>query len=234
MPDQENENLIIKHATTMAVTSLLEKSLKRPFSPDKIKWRAADFKADSSRALLYISARDVMDRLDEVVGPQRWETNYESLTGVEGCVCTLSIRYESEDWTRKSDVGTPSTFEGTKGMYSDALKRAAVQHGIGRYLYDDDILRGKRFKLSGKFFSDQAEEEISKIIHQHYNFYGHPIAEVLKNLFNSAGTLEMLKDYHRSNKEHIKRLKDNDTDSAKMVEVIFKQKYAILKLMEEN
>jgi hypothetical protein len=35
----------------------------------------------------------------------------------------------------KSDVGDASNFEGNKGCVSDALKRAAVQWGVGRYLY---------------------------------------------------------------------------------------------------
>jgi len=35
----------------------------------------------------------------------------------------------------RSDVGTPANTEPVKSAYSDALKRAAVQWGIGRYLY---------------------------------------------------------------------------------------------------
>ncbi len=35
----------------------------------------------------------------------------------------------------KSDVGTASQWEASKGCASDALKRAAVHFGIGRYLY---------------------------------------------------------------------------------------------------
>ena len=35
----------------------------------------------------------------------------------------------------KSDVGTASQWEASKGCASDALKRAAVQWGVARYLY---------------------------------------------------------------------------------------------------
>jgi hypothetical protein len=35
----------------------------------------------------------------------------------------------------KSDVGTASNWEASKGAVSDALKRAAVMFSCGRYLY---------------------------------------------------------------------------------------------------
>lgn len=218
----------------MAEIKLKEVALKRPFSPDRIKWRAANFRGSKSHALLYIDARDVMDRLDEVVGPTGWTTDYANQEE-KSCQCTLGVRYldRDSDWTYKADVGTPSTFEGVKGMYSDALKRAAVQHGIARYLYDDDILRGT-FELKGEKFSDEANENISKLVHQHYNFYGNQVAEVLKNLFNSAGTMKMLIAYHKSNRDHIEHLKENDAASAQQVSKIFKKKQALLKIMEEN
>jgi hypothetical protein len=44
------------------------------------------------------------------------------------------------EWITKMDVGGPSEQNGTgdrvKAAVSDALKRAAVKYGIGRYLYD--------------------------------------------------------------------------------------------------
>ena len=124
----------------------VEKQLKAPFSPNKIKWRASNFNGNKSSALLYLDARDVMDRLDEVFGIGRWMTDYTDLE--TRCVCKLSVSFNGWGWTHKSDVGTQSTFEGEKGMYSDALKRAAVQFGVGRYLYDDDILENKSFAIS--------------------------------------------------------------------------------------
>jgi hypothetical protein len=41
-------------------------------------------------------------------------------------------------WVRKSDGAGETQVEGEKGAISDALKRAAVKWGIGRYLYDLD------------------------------------------------------------------------------------------------
>lgn len=85
----------------------------------------------------YVTARFVMDRLDAAVGPINWSTVYESLQS--GAVrCHLSIRPPgSDEWITKSDVGIPSSIEPDKGAHSDSLKRAAVQWGIARDLYDE-------------------------------------------------------------------------------------------------
>ena len=59
-------------------------------------------------------------------------------------ICKLSIRFyfKTEEvskwnvsWVTKTDGADDTTIEGAKGGISDALKRAAVQFGIGRYLY---------------------------------------------------------------------------------------------------
>jgi hypothetical protein len=95
---------------------------------------------DGSPVLLdYITARFVMDRLDEAVGAARWQTTFETLPS--GAVrCGIGI-FNPDDtftgWVYKYDVGTPSTIEGEKGAHSDALKRAAVQWGIARDLYEE-------------------------------------------------------------------------------------------------
>lgn len=55
--------------------------------------------------------------------------------------CTLLVRFTNGgEWVSRSDVGSPSEQpdEGdqAKAAHSDALKRAAVQFGVGRYLYN--------------------------------------------------------------------------------------------------
>lgn len=87
----------------------------------------------------YISARQVMDRLDRVVGMGNWMSHFMPLDKASGAVeCTITIYNVA-----KSDVGYPNSQgdrqekEALKSAYSDALKRAAVQWGIGRYLYRD-------------------------------------------------------------------------------------------------
>lgn len=82
------------------------------------------------KALAYIEARDVMDRLDDVVGIGSWSVSYEELADGGNIKCSLTVH-----GVTKEDVGDKSNFAATKGGFSDSLKRAAVNFGIGRYLY---------------------------------------------------------------------------------------------------
>lgn len=110
--------------------------LRKPFPPEVVKWRAGATTRDGKRclALAYIDARDVMDRLDELMGPEGWQTRLERAEG--GYVCHLGLLTLSDKaWVWKSDAAGDTGIEGAKGGASDALKRAAVQWGVGRYLY---------------------------------------------------------------------------------------------------
>ena len=116
----------------------IEIALKRPFAINKLRWR----QGGGGKELVYITARDVMDRLDEVSGVEGWQTEFDYIG--DRMICKLSIRFyfKTEDvskwvssWITKSDGADDSNIEGAKGGISDALKRAAVQFGIGRYLY---------------------------------------------------------------------------------------------------
>jgi hypothetical protein len=78
-----------------------------------------------------------MHRLDTVFGVGGWSDSYEVLSS-GSVVCTLAVKVENE-WVHKMDVGSPSSQpddgDKLKAAFSDALKRAAVKLGIGRYLY---------------------------------------------------------------------------------------------------
>lgn len=87
----------------------------------------------SAMALAYIDARDVMDRLDSVCGPDRWQSRYIE-TAKGRVLCEIGIKV-GDEWVWKSDGAGDTAVEGEKGGISDSLKRAAVQWGIGRYLY---------------------------------------------------------------------------------------------------
>lgn len=108
--------------------------LAAEFPRSAVNWRAQTVTKDGTKALAlaYIDARDVMDRLDEVCGPENWSDRYE-FHGAR-TVCYLSIRVNGE-WIVKADGAGDSDVEAEKGAISDALKRAAVKWGIGRYLY---------------------------------------------------------------------------------------------------
>ncbi|MFG1284428.1 Rad52/Rad22 family DNA repair protein [Xanthobacter autotrophicus] len=110
-------------------------ALAAPFPPDRVSWRVGSTTADKKRgmALSYIDARDVMDRLDSVVGPASWRRSHPHANG--RTLCLLEIKIGGE-WVGKEDGAGDTDVEAEKGALSDAFKRAAVNWGIGRYLYD--------------------------------------------------------------------------------------------------
>ena len=106
----------------------IQAKLKAPFEVRQLSWR----QGGGGRELAYINARDVMKRLDDVVGTENWQDRYEECHG--RIICYLSIRVDGE-WVTKCDGAGDTSIEGEKGGMSDAFKRAAVKFGIGRYLY---------------------------------------------------------------------------------------------------
>lgn len=109
--------------------------LKQPFPADKVSWRVGSTTQakDKGMALAYIDARDVMERLDDVVGPANWQCRYPHANGKTVCEIGLYIK---DQWVWKADGAGDTDHEAEKGALSDAFKRAAVRWGIGRYLYD--------------------------------------------------------------------------------------------------
>jgi hypothetical protein len=100
--------------------------------------QARQRKGPAGRMLSYITARDVQNRLDGVVGPGNWSTGFRVLSQDPWVVeCTLTVCGAS-----RADVGysnapdSDDETEPAKAAYSDAMKRAAVSFGIGRWLYD--------------------------------------------------------------------------------------------------
>lgn len=113
--------------------------LRAPFPKDIIKWRIGNRTKDKTKGcmLAYIDARDVITRLDEVVGFQNWQCRYPWADNGKVC-CDIGIRFpdEQEEWVWKSNGAGSTDVEADKGAFSDAFKRAAVMWGIGAYLYE--------------------------------------------------------------------------------------------------
>lgn len=119
-------------------------ALKAPFPEEDIEWRIAQAGKKGNgqiwaRCLAYVQARAIMNRLDEVCGPQNWKSTYRFIVGAQGIaagvICELSIKIGGE-WITKEDGAEQTDIESFKGGISSALKRAAVSWGIGRYLYN--------------------------------------------------------------------------------------------------
>ena len=112
-------------------------ALAEPFDPTEVKFKPAVVSGNRAMAIAYVDARVIQDRLDEVCGVAGWQDEYECLPD-GNVVCRLRLHL-GDQWITKMDVGGPSEQpdEGDrrKAAFSDALKRAAVKFGVGRYLY---------------------------------------------------------------------------------------------------
>lgn len=117
----------------------------------EFKWRiqSAIPKANPTQVIMipYIDARDVQDRLDEVIGVSGWQNNFEDVGGHLHCNIGIKI---GREWVFKSDRGVQSQTEKEKGEASDAFKRAAVMWGINRDAYQVGTVKLKCRDYNGK------------------------------------------------------------------------------------
>src|SRR5579884_1195604 len=123
--------------TVATDTESLTQALSAPFDPREVKFKPAVVTGHRALALAFVDARVIQDRLDEVLGVAGWQDEYECLPD-GSVVCRLRLRI-GEEWITKVDVGgqseQPDEGDRRKAAFSDALKRAAVKFGVGRYLY---------------------------------------------------------------------------------------------------
>jgi hypothetical protein len=116
------------------------KELSRPLTSEDIDFRVQSINAKGYATILaYKSARVDMQRLDQAVGPLNWQRKHELIDGKLFCHVGI-YNEENGEWVWKSDVGTESMTEATKGESSDSFKRACFNWGIGRELYDYPII----------------------------------------------------------------------------------------------
>lgn len=114
--------------------------LGAPFREDEIEWRAQTTIAANNgkppKALVvpYVQSRAIMNRLDEVVGWDKWENTVQELPG-GGILQGIRIWISDNQSITKWDGADRTNMEATKGGISSAFKRAAVLFNIGRYLY---------------------------------------------------------------------------------------------------
>jgi len=134
------------------------------------KWKVQTAAPWGAMCVAYVDARQVMDKLDEIIGPGGWQTKYYTVK--ESLFCSIGIKI-GEEWIWKSDIGTPSMTEKAKGEASDAFKRAAVKWGVGRFLYSLEMItlptfknkKGKDVPVSGNTGKALSAEQISITCH---------------------------------------------------------------------
>lgn len=115
----------------------ITQALAAPFELTEVKFKPQAVSGNRALAVPFVDARVIQDRLDDVLGVMGWQDRYQCLPD-GAVVCRLRIRVGAE-WITKEDVGgqseQPDEGDRRKAAFSDALKRAAVKFGIGRYLY---------------------------------------------------------------------------------------------------
>jgi|GEM_PF-6391124 len=125
-----------QHSRPTTPESIMD-ALASPFESTAIRFKPGVVSGNRALAIPYVDARAIQDRLDEVLGLVNWQDEYECMND-GSVICRLRVRIGSE-WICKVDVGGPSEQpdEGDrrKAAFSDALKRAAVKFGVGRYLH---------------------------------------------------------------------------------------------------
>lgn len=111
------------------------RELQKPFTAEELEWMVKTVSEAKLKglALPYVSNRAIQKRLDEVVGIENWKNEFIEWKDKDQ-LCGISIRMNNE-WITKYDGASDTNVDGTKGGISGAMKRAAVQWGIGRYLY---------------------------------------------------------------------------------------------------
>lgn len=112
-------------------------ALAAPFEP----WEVKNRQTSGGRPFFYVTARTVMNRLDNVLGPENW---WDAYTPLENAVlCQLTIRLPDGQVVTKSDAGGHAGMadqgDDEKSGFSDAFKRAAIKLGVARYLYRDGV-----------------------------------------------------------------------------------------------
>lgn len=105
----------------------------RPLRADEVECRIDSASEKGITLVLYKDARCDMKILDETVGAENWQREHYDCKG--NLFCRVGIKC-GEGWIWKADCGTESNVEKEKGEASDSFKRACVNWGIGRELYD--------------------------------------------------------------------------------------------------
>jgi hypothetical protein len=116
------------------------KELKQPIQPHEIQWRVQSKGNGKTTVVPYLTNRCVMERFDKQFGAENWQNTFEEWRS-KGVKCGISVRTDLDNWVTKFDGADETAIESTKGGFSDSMKRAAVQWGLGRDLYDYPMIQ---------------------------------------------------------------------------------------------
>ena len=168
-------------------------ALSAPFSSADIEWRVSATNQDKTRGLAvpYVTNRAIQNRLDHTVGIDGWHNDFVPWKGERAQLCGISIYFpDLQTWITKWDGADDSDIESVKGGLSDSMKRAAVEWGVGRYLYGMTQVwvmieqRGKGYVIcdSERPRLDSAHEQWVQSIRQRKSGQGAPAQPMQNNV----------------------------------------------------
>lgn len=149
----------------------LRQALTAPFPNGDIEWRVSATTQDKKKGLAvpYVTNRAIQNRLDDTVGIDGWHNEFKPWKDEKAQLCGISIYFPHlKQWLTKWDGADDSDFESVKGGLSDSMKRAAVEWGVGRYLYGMTQVWVKIEQRGKGFFI--MDEERSRLDQAHENW----------------------------------------------------------------
>ena len=139
----------------------MNNTLTAPILPNEIEWRVQSQTSTGKLIVVpYINNRCVMHRFDAAFGAENWTSEFREISN--GFICRLTVIIkDSNRIVHREDGASKTNIEPEKGGISDAMKRAAVQFGLGRCLYDYPRVF---IECEGKFIPDWAYEKLDKLV----------------------------------------------------------------------
>lgn len=168
----------------------------------------------------YMDSRYVMEILDEVCWPTNWQNLFYEVKWKVFCKIWIKIWddwiWKSDSWALDDDPNVDSETT-SKWETSDAFKRAAVQWGIWRFLY---------------------EKEIQWITLEEYNSNKYKLTDYInsrlsKNEDNQYSNNDWKQWFNNPELEKLKLSLDKFKDAEEAIKTA-KAKYKVSKIMEEN
>lgn len=137
----------------------MNNTLTAPILPNEVEWRVQSQTSTGKLIVVpYINNRCVMTRFDAAFGAENWRSEFREISN--GFLCRLTVTINKREVYRE-DGASKTNIEPVKGGISDAMKRAAVQFGLGRCLYDYPRVM---IECEGKFIPDWAYEKLDKLV----------------------------------------------------------------------
>ncbi|QMW06389.1 Rad52/Rad22 family DNA repair protein [Spirosoma foliorum] len=135
--------------------------LSAPLTIHEIEWRVQSQTKDGQKIIVvpYITNRCVMQRFDDQFGWAGWQNEIKEIDG--GFLCTITAILPGGEMIRKTDGASRTGIEPVKGGISDAMKRAAVQFGLGRGLYEFPKVL---IQTTDKYIPDWATPLLDKMV----------------------------------------------------------------------